>query len=117
MFTIKDINIEEDKVVNSNPVCLRKENSGDIYCLGVLAEREIISGRYDGRRYYQFVWFWGRSPVNFIAYDYRKLQQEYSFNIDLEMIADFRYGYSAYKVNPGLDSEVDIMRIDKSYRI
>ncbi len=114
MFIINDISFKNDEVIESKPVCLRTDNYDEIYFLGVLVEREIFEGKLEGKRYYQCVHFWGRSPVNFIQSDYKKLQQEYSFDINLEMVADFRYLYSDFNATPNLDN--DVTQVSKSYR-
>ncbi|MGP9043893.1 hypothetical protein [Cytobacillus kochii] len=115
---LNHINLDNDELIKSEPVCLRNQQSKEIYCLGMLAEREMVKGKYEGKRYYQFVYFYGKSPINFVLHDYEMLVREYSFDLSLEMISDFRYSYSEFTNYPGgeKDDNLLIMQVSASWR-
>lgn len=49
MYILKYIDLENDEMLDSQPVCLKIEESGEINCLGVLVKREMISKEYEGK--------------------------------------------------------------------
>lgn len=116
LYILKDINLENDELLESLPVSLRRGEQGEIYCLGILEKRQIVQGTLEGLLYYHFIYFYGKSPMNFVEGDYTKLHNDYSFDSDLEMIANFRYCYSEYSLTPGLSKEFDLMQVSKSFR-
>lgn len=116
VYIQKSINFKRDEILESVPVCLKEGNSEEIYCMGMLTKRQIAQGDYEGLPYYQFVYFFGKSPVNFSDRDYVKMHNDYSFDTDLEMVADFRYCYSQYSSNPGILAERNIVQVSKSFR-
>lgn len=131
MFILKDINIEDDDILESYPVCLKDKYDGEIYCMGMLVKREIENqqSKLEGTHYYQFVYFYGKSPINFSKADYEELQEQVAFDMALEMVVDFRYSFSEYSSSPGLSSSIknknslsdilgnDIMQVSRDYRI
>ncbi|MED0965386.1 hypothetical protein [Bacillus paramycoides] len=108
MFILNDINIEDDEILESHPICLQNRCSKEISCMGMLVKRRLEAQqiRFGDVYYYQFVYFYGKSPVNFLKSDYEDLQRQASFDMDLEMIADFRYAFSEYSSSPGLSSSI-----------
>lgn len=111
MYILNKIDLRNDECIKSEPVCLNDKYTNEIYCLGMLVEREIIQGQFKGKRYYQFVYFYGKSPLNFSAEDFENLKRNYSLSMDLEMVSDFRYSYSEYKNSPGMGENFDIMQV------
>ncbi|WP_026673753.1 hypothetical protein [Alkalihalobacterium bogoriense] len=118
MYILKDIDLENDEVIESKPICLKNKRSNEIYCLGMLVEREMVCENFEGERYYQFVYFYGKSPINFNVGDYEQLEKDYSFNMDLEMISDFRYSYSDYRNDPAVidKDNIRMMQVNSSWR-
>ncbi|WP_078543086.1 hypothetical protein [Litchfieldia alkalitelluris] len=102
MYILSKVDLKNDEILESCPVSLI--DGSEIYCMGMLVKRELCNDDFKGVSYYQFVYFYGRSPLNFTNNDFTRLQKEYSFDNNLEMIADFRYCYSEYSNLPGLDS-------------
>lgn len=126
MYILNHVNLEKDESISSEPVCLKSESSGEINCMGILVKREMANEEFEGTEYYQFVYFYGKSPVNFNKRDYEKLAREYSFDLDLEMISDFRYCFSEFSSFPGLgtsqnkkitnDNEIQLMQVSQNNR-
>lgn len=63
--------------------------------------------------------------MNFNRRDYQKLEKDYAFDLELEMIADFRYCYSEYRSFPGLGlprnksdfkDTIDLMQVSMNNR-
>lgn len=96
MYILKYIDLKNDEVLNSKPICIRNDNNTEINCLGILVQREIIHLDLEGHNYYQFVYFYGKSPMNFNRWDFKKLEKEYSLDTSLEIVVDFRHSYSEY---------------------
>lgn len=116
MYIQKSIDFKRDEILESVPVCLKEGNSEEIYCLGMLTKRQISQGVYEGLPYYQFVYFFGKSPINFSERDYVKMHNDYSFDTDLEMVADFRYCFRESSSTPGISAERKIVQVSKSFR-
>jgi hypothetical protein len=118
LYILNKIDLERDEILESYPICLREGKGGEIYCMGVLVKREMTNNDFEGVLYYQFVYFYGKSPVNFSKVDYEKLQKECSFDMNLEMVSDFRYCYSDYSSFPGLSESIEeqLMQVSKRYR-
>ncbi|MGQ4705068.1 hypothetical protein [Bacillus thuringiensis] len=113
MFILNDINIEDDEILESHPICLQNRFSKEISCMGMLVKRKLEAKQtpYGDVYYYQFVYFYGKSPVNFLESDYEDLQRQAPLDMNLEMIADFRYAYSEYSSSPGLSSSIKNKRV------
>ena len=98
---------------------------------GYISEKEIENhhSKLEGTHYYQFVYFYGKSPINFSKSDYKELQERVCFDMNIEMVADFRYSFSEYSSSPGLSTSIknknslsdilgnDIMQVSYEYRI
>ena len=131
MYILNDINLEEDTLLESYPVCMKDKYNGEISCMGILVKREIENhhSKLEGTHYYQFVYFYGKSPINFSKSDYKELQERVCFDMNIEMVADFRYSFSEYSSSPGLSTSIknknslsdilvnDIMQVSYEYRI
>ncbi|PNE08455.1 hypothetical protein C1Y47_06615 [Priestia megaterium] len=119
MYIVKHVDLNKDKRLESKPICLKDGDDEEIYCMGILERREIINEYYEGLHYYNFIFLYGRSPINFGLIDYGKLQKEYSFDMNLELIADFRYCYNEPISRPGLFHECpsQIIQVSKEFRM
>lgn len=111
MYILNVVDLENDEIIKSDPVCLKDHFSNEIYCLGMLVEREMTQGEFEGERYYQFVYFYGKSPINFSEKDFENLKADYALNMELEIISDFRYCYSEYRNIPGMRDGLDLMQV------
>jgi len=111
LYILDDVNLKNDHLLESIPICLREGKQENIYCLGVLEKRKITEGRLEGLLYYHFIYFYGKTPVNFNERDYAKLHNDYSFDTSLKIVANFRHCYTEYSLNPGLSKEFDFMQV------
>ncbi|MEQ2525581.1 hypothetical protein WMO40_02620 [Bacillaceae bacterium CLA-AA-H227] len=97
MYILNHVNLEKDESISSEPVCLKSESSGEINCMGILVKREMANEEFEGTEYYQFVYFYGKSPVNFNKRDYEKLAREYSFGACQEKCVSYsRYFFTRF---------------------